>query len=111
MSNYSLSRNLLRHKIILLENKNLSSIEQPEWQEVFEVFANVNSYSSGILSQIEGVSFGHVLSEEYMIFTIRFHSKIRKNMRIKFRDSFFEIKRIINDEMKNKIQKIISLEI
>ena len=95
----------------MLENYNRSQLQSPKWREVFKAYAYISTYSPSLLSQLEGLNFGHVISEEYIIFTIRFHSGLKQDMRIAFQEKFFEIKRIINQDMQNQVQKIITLEI
>lgn len=101
----------LKHKIIFLEDRRTSEIAEEEWQNILEVFAQVTHYADNSLAQLENMNFGNIITEEYFIFKIRFTDKVQKSMRISFSNRIFEIKRLINVEMQNKILKIIALEI
>ncbi|HJD62444.1 MAG TPA: head-tail adaptor protein [Rickettsia endosymbiont of Degeeriella rufa] len=46
------------------------------------------------------MSFGHVITEGYFLFKIRFIKNITTKMRIIFKEREFEIKRVINVEEK-----------
>jgi SPP1 family predicted phage head-tail adaptor len=99
------------HRIILLENKSKTQIEKEDWNEMFYTFAEIKPASENKFQSLEGISFGHVITEELFLFNIRFDKRLHAKMRIKFQDRIFEIKRIINFMEKNIILQIIALEI
>lgn len=101
----------LTHKIIFLVNKENSEIKAGIWEKELESFAQIRPACDNNFVSLENMGFGSVISEECFIFTTRYDIKINKNMRIDFHGQIFEIKRLINENMKNKILKIIALEI
>ena len=101
----------LSHRIRLLENMAVSPIETDNWQEQSIVFAEVKPIVDNKFIALEGLDFGHLISEEYYIFTIRFIDHMHIAMRIKMDDKEFSIKRIINIDHKSRLLKIIALTI
>ena len=100
-----------KHRIELLKNQTESAIEAANWQMQRSIFANVNQLCDNKFISLENINFGDVISEEYYLFRIRFTEQVTSDMRIKFNDKIFEIKRIINKNFANKILLIIALEI
>jgi SPP1 family predicted phage head-tail adaptor len=74
-------------------------------------FAEVQPVCDNRFISLEGLSFGNVITEKYFLFKIRFMDGITQEMRISFKGRFFEIKRIINEDERNKMLSIIALEI
>lgn len=99
------------HKISILNNLSSSELDDPEWKIIFTCFAEVNPVCDNKFVSLEGLSFGNVITEEYFHFRLRYIKNISKEMRILFHDRNFEIKRIINDEEKNRMLSIIAQEI
>ncbi|XVN43252.1 MAG: head-tail adaptor protein [Candidatus Rickettsia vulgarisii] len=106
----SIIRNF-QHRIKFLENFASSEIDQERWQEKILVYAEVKPFSDDRFITIEHLSFGHVMTEGYYIFKIRFIENINTKMQILFRNRYFEIKRIVNISEKSKFLNIIGLEI
>ncbi len=101
----------LNHQIKFLENRVNSEIEEENWLEIITTFAEITALSDTIFKAIENFNFGHVMTESYYIFRIRYDQKVNNNMRILYNDKNFEIKRIINIDEKNVAMQIIALEI
>ncbi|RTK92291.1 MAG: head-tail adaptor protein [Rickettsiales bacterium] len=101
----------LIHKIHFLTNNEFSEIKTANWQNTIEVFAEVQPVCDNRFISLENMQFGTVITEEYFLFTVRFIKEINKDMRIDFYGKIYEIKRIINENQRNKILKIIALEI
>ena len=99
------------HKISILKNESQDEIEEPQWQTLFVCFSEVKPVCESKFTSIEGVSFGDVITAEYFYFKLRYIEGITKEMRILFHNRNFEIKRIINDEEKNRMLSIIAQEI
>lgn len=105
------ANNKLAHKIKILKNQSASAIIEPNWQLVFEVYASINAIVDKRYILLEGISFGNVIGEEYYSFKIRYMKGITRDMRIFFNDFSFDIKRIINEEHKNRWLNIIALKV
>ncbi len=101
----------LVHKIQFLINTEDSEIKTANWQELIVTFAQVEPVCDNRFIYLENMQFGNVITEEYFLFTIRFNHVIHKDMRINFYGKLFEIKRIVNEDQRSKILKIIALEI
>lgn len=101
----------LVHKIQFLVNNEISEIKTADWQNTIEAFAEVQPVCDNRFISLENIQFGAVIAEEYFLFTVRFIKEINKDMRINFYGKIYEIKRIINENQRNKILKIIALEI
>lgn len=101
----------LVHKIHFLINTEISEIKAANWQKSIETFAQIEPVCDNRFISLESMQFGNVISEEYFLFTLRFINKINKDMRIDFHGKIFEIKRIVNEDQRGKILKIIALEI
>ena len=99
------------HKIIFLKNIANSEIDEPNWQQVTESFAQVKPVCDSRFVLLEGMQFGNVITEEYFLFTTRFIKDIDKTMRISFHDQIFEIKRIVDEDSKGRMLSIIALKI
>ncbi len=96
----------LKHKINILQ-----ATEEAEWIAVNEAYAEIMSVSETSLSEFDGVSFGHIMAEEYFIITCRYIKNMNCRMRISFGDRIFTIKRIINPYELNHFLKFLVLEI
>ncbi len=101
----------LVHKIKILKNQSASAIIEPNWQLVFEVYASVNAIVDKRYILLEGVSFGNVIGEEYYSFRTRYMKGITTDMRIFFKEFLFDIKRIMNEEHKDRWLNIIALRV
>lgn len=101
----------LMHKVFFLQNVQNNESEDEKWEEVIEAFAEVNPICDNRFIAIEGLQFGHVISEDYYLFKIRYTENLDINMRIKFKDRIFEIKRILNIRERCKMLHIIALQI
>lgn len=99
------------HKIIFLNNVADSAIEEDRWEEWQSSFAEVQPLCDNRFISLEGMSFGNVITEGYFIFKIRFLAGLLPEMRISFKGRIFEIKRIINENERDKMLDIIALEI
>lgn len=106
----SITRNL-QHQIKILENFSTSEIEEEKWQEKFTSYAEIRPISDSRFNMLENLNFGHVMTEGYYIFKIRFIKGITTKMLISFRNRRFEIKRIINIAERSKFLNIIGLEV
>lgn len=106
----SLTRSL-QHQIRILENFSISEIEEPKWQEKFTSYAEIRPINDNRFTTLEGINFGHVMTEGYYVFKIRFIKGITTKMLISFKNRRFEIKRIINIAERSKFLNIIGLEI
>ena len=102
---------LLSHKIVFLENKSRNELEEQNWQEIYSSFAEIKPMYDNKFGSIEKFNFGHIVTEAFFMFKIRFTDQVNPKMRICFSRRIFEIKRIINIAEKNKILQIIALEI
>jgi len=101
----------LKHQIIFLENFAASDIEKENWQEKTMSFAEIKPLCDSKFESLENINFGHVMTEGFFIFKIRFIDGINSKMRILFKKRIFEIKRIIDVEEQGRILNIIGLEI
>ncbi|WP_341764540.1 phage head closure protein [Candidatus Tisiphia endosymbiont of Beris chalybata] len=106
----SIARNF-QHQVKFLENFATNELEHERWQEKFAVYAEIKPICENRFIAIEHLSFGHVMTEGYYSFKIRFIKNITTNMRILFKERYFEIKRIINILEQDKFLNIIGLEI
>jgi head-tail adaptor len=101
----------LNHRIIFLENTSNPEIEEPAWREKVKTFAEIKAICDNKFLEMEGVKFGHMITEGYFHFIVRYLRDINTNMRILFAERSFDIKRIIDVREERKILKIIALEI
>ena len=109
MKNYPLT-NLLKHSIMFIENASKSELEDQDWQEKYITFADVTPMYDNKFGSIEKFSFGHIVTEAFYMFKIRFTELVHSKMRIIFKRRMFEIKRVINHNEASKVLKIIALE-
>lgn len=103
--------NKLLHEIIFKDNYAKSDLEEENWLEKYRCFAEIKPLYDNKSGSLEKFSFGHVVTENFYMFKMRFTSEINTKSRIYFKERIFEIKRIINVLEKNKIIQIIALEI
>lgn len=102
----------LFHLVTLLKNiSSESSLSGDDWRSVGQVYAEIKPLSEQQIKEIDSIQFGHLILEEYFIFTCRYSDLIENNMRIQFKERIFDIKRIINPQEKDRYLKIITLEI
>ncbi|MGV2432261.1 MAG UNVERIFIED_CONTAM: phage head closure protein [Rickettsiaceae bacterium] len=100
----------LDHEITFLENITASQIDEENWVEKYRCYANIRPMYDNNFGSIESFSFGHIVTEAYFMFKIRYSLEVTDKMRIKFNDRIFEIKRIINIGEGNRVLQIITLE-
>ena len=100
----------LKQKIHIMENLSTNDLEE-NWQTKGAYFAQVRHLSPSTARFFEGVDFGNLISENYIILRVRFTSEITKNMRIKFKDKSFLIKKMVNVLEQNKLFEIIAMEV
>ncbi|HJD55615.1 MAG TPA: head-tail adaptor protein [Rickettsia endosymbiont of Pyrocoelia pectoralis] len=100
-----------RHQIKFLENIILDPMEEDRWIETLTAYAEIIPLCDNKFLALENINFGHIITEGYFLFKIRFIKDITTKMRILFKEREFEIKRIINIEEKSKFLNIIALEI
>ncbi len=110
MQKYPL-RSLLKHSITFLENVARSELEDQNWEARYTTFSDVRPMYDNKFGSIENFSFGHIVTEAFCMFKIRFSLEVNSRMRIAFGRRMFEIKRIINDKEESKVLKIIALEL
>lgn len=101
----------LAHKIIFLENKANNAIDEEEWEEVLALFAEISPLCDTRFVALENIAFGNIMAEKYSLFRTRYTDQINSNMRIKFKNRIFEIKRIVNEKERGKFLSIVGLEI
>lgn len=101
----------LNHRIQLLRNIESNQLSEEKWEFYAEIYAEVNPLSETSLKEIDNVSFGQLNLEEYYLITIRFRPDILKTFRVKFKDKQFAINKIINPYEKNKLLKLLCLEV
>jgi hypothetical protein len=110
-SNKTLTTLNLKHQIIFLENKTVNPIDLEDWQEKLRTFAEITPVSESSFSALEGLNFGHMITESYFLFRIRFLQGISTKQKIIFKKRNFEIKRIINQNEQDRVLLIIALEV
>ena len=98
----------MRHRITFqkLLDKQDEYGESNEWEDVKIVWADVRPLSGKQFFQAKQIN----AEISHSIF-IRYQDGIKTNMRIKFKDRYFEILYIINVEEKNKYLKIYCREL
>ncbi|MEY3197364.1 MAG: hypothetical protein RLZZ59_735 [Pseudomonadota bacterium] len=110
MISYPLTK-ILSHKVIFLKNISNNDLEEQNWQEAYSTFADIRPMYDNRFQVIETQSFGHIVTEAFYIFRIRFSEIINTKMRIMFKRRLFEIKRIINEGERSLVLRIIALEL
>jgi len=100
----------LKQKIHIMENLSTNDLEE-NWHIKGAYFAQVRHLSPSTARFFEGVDFGNLINENYIILRVRFTSEITKNMRIKFKDKSFLIKKMVNVLEQNKLFEIIAMEV
>lgn len=101
----------LKHQIAFLENLATTEIEKERWQQATVTFAEIKPICDNKFEAIDGLSFGHIMTQGFFLFKIRFILGINNKMRILFKERQFEIKRIINIGEQNRFMQIIGLEL
>lgn len=101
-----------RHYISILSENATSSFQQEnKWEVKYNIFAEIKALQGSSVNEIDRLSFGNIVTEEYFLFKIRFLPDLDNNMRISFKNRLFSIKRIINFYEQNKILEIVTLAI
>ena len=98
-------------KIIIKKNIIQNELEKAVWEDVITCFANVENLLEMNLKNVEGLDYGHVISEELYLFTIRYSNLLQCGMRIIFEDQIYEIKRINDVAFKKRYNQIIAQKI
>jgi len=62
----------LKHQILFLENIATSDIEEDNWQEKIMAFAEIKPICETGFNSLENFDFGHVMTEGFFMFKIRF---------------------------------------
>src|SRR4051812_22068561 len=101
----------LIHKVTFLENVANFETEELVWKEKIHTFAEIKAICDNKFLEMEGVSFGHLITEAYFNFTVRYIKGITVDMRILFHGRNFDIKRIIDIDEKRRMFRIIALEL
>lgn len=96
------------HRIDLLENKASNELAKPNWKRKLSAFADIAPISSAS-AELEGLGFGHVLSEELYRFKTRFHKQITRNLRIFFEGKIYAIKRVVDPDSRRRYLDIYAL--
>jgi head-tail adaptor len=100
----------LKQKIYILENSSQQQFSE-NWQLKYTHFAQVKQIAPNVVRFFENVNFGALIDEDYTLFRFRFNCDVHKNMRIKFKEQMFVIKKIINVMEQNKLLEIIAIKI
>jgi SPP1 family predicted phage head-tail adaptor len=101
----------LNQEITFIQNIAHSDLDDEDWQDMQKCFAEIKPLYDNKFGSLENFSFGHIVTENFFMFRIRYLPKLNCKLRIKFNDRIFEIKRIINLREKNEILQIIALEL
>ncbi|MGI4775417.1 MAG: head-tail adaptor protein [Janthinobacterium lividum] len=101
----------LKHEITFSKNLATNDIAPEVWQDTSKTFAEIIAISENKFESIEGLNFGHIITEGFFLFITRFIEGINIKMRIIFKARTFEIKRIINIKEQGRLLKIIAMEI
>ncbi len=101
----------LKHQITFLENITTNELQEEEWREKCQTFAEIKPLFDSKVGSIETFDFGHVVTEGFFMFKIRALQGISNKMRIKFKERLFEIKRIVDIAEQGRMLQIIALEI
>jgi head-tail adaptor len=100
----------LNKRIEIFENINANDLDE-FWSLKLILFADVRELLPDNISFFEGVDFGNLINQVYMLFTIRFNKNISKDQRIEFKEKKFLIKKIINVAQKDRIMEIIAMQV
>ncbi|BBJ31440.1 hypothetical protein RAS_05490 [Rickettsia asiatica] len=82
-----------QHQIKFLENIAEEGMEEDRWVEKLTSYAEIKPLCDSKFLALENISFGHIITEGYFLFRIRFIKNITTKMRILFKEREFEIKR------------------
>lgn len=107
---YKISATSLRHKIEFLHNVGQDDLIQ-NWQLKFSTFAKATHLMPNSLKFFEGIEFGNLINQNYMLFCIRFNNQVNKNMRIRLNNKKFLIKKITNVLEQDQFLELIAMEI
>ena len=103
--------NRFTYPITFLENLAAHEIEDDQWKNIAYSYADVVPICEASAKEITGLGFGHVLTEEYYLFRVRFHPAINKKQRISFDGEFYEIKRIVKMRNNQRASNIVAFKI
>jgi hypothetical protein len=101
----------LKHHVAFLTNIKENPTDHDNWVISYETFAHLANLHPNNLTLVNNFDFGHILTASYVIATLRYSDKIKNNMRLRFQEKIFEIKKIIEDFDGKKFIKLIILEI
>jgi hypothetical protein len=100
----------LKQRIEIYENVILDDLND-NWVKKQTFFAGIKHITANLIKFFEGVDFGNLINENYLLFSIRFNKDINKSMRILFKGKYFLIKKITNVLEQDKILEIIAMEV
>ena len=109
--NYQIKTKEFMHQIQFIENLSKSDVQDAQWVCKYLAYASVKSLYENSHALLEGLKFGHVMSENLFLFRMRFVFGVTTKMRIAFGAKQYEIKKLVNLGHKNRILQIIALEI
>lgn len=101
----------LKHPVEFLQNIKQSPIDQDNWFVCHKTFAHIANLHPNSLKLVDNFDFGHILTASFLIVTMRQTDIVKLNMRMKYAEKIFEIKKIIEDFDSKKFIKLIILEI
>lgn len=97
-------------QIIRIEDKDSDLIGNDEvWKEIAILRAHVQTL--GARSSLESIIFMQQLDVSLTKFRIRYINFLKHHMRIRYKDSIYKIKKIINEEELNISMLIIAQEL
>ncbi len=100
----------LNKRIEIFQNVNANDLDE-SWVSKLIIFADVRELLPNNISFFEGIDFGNLINQVYMLFTVRFNKNISKDQRIRFRQQNFLIKKIINVAQKDRVMEIIAMQV
>lgn len=98
----------MKHKITILSNENSNDFEEI-WRDEYVIFAKIKELNPYNLKFFENIGFGHQISANYFIFTVRFILGLKVNMRIKLGDKLYNIQKITNVAQENRFLQILGV--
>ena len=101
----------LKNKIQIYSNESESELEEENWQIVLSCYSDVVPINYSAISIYDDIKSGHLSEVDHYIFKIRLDNKIKKNMRIKLSDDYFNIIKITKLYNKNSMLSILANKI
>lgn len=99
------------YRVEFLQNSANTDIEKGEWNGVFYAYCAVVPLCQAGIKELEGINFGHVLTEELYLFRTQQNAEIKRFLRIHFQEEIYEIKRLVKDYDFSGLLNIIALRI